>query len=239
MRQLVALFTSLVVVAAAASAADKGLMVRERTNSNGKVMEVTTYYTADKTVIDAPRQRTIVDLSAKTMTMIDKAARSYTVTTFDAMRRQGDVMRQQLAAQPEDQRKKVLGPAVEAAEVKTQATGKSDTILGHPAKEYEVQAGPVSGLVWMAAGVAVPAAKQAWDKQQAAMRPFSRAMDRYTDAVAALGGFPVRTATTMKVEGTPDRVSEKEVLEIKEAAPPPDMLAVPEGFNKVTLPGLG
>src|SRR4029453_9679347 len=94
MRQLVALFTSLVVVAAAASAADKGLMVRERTNSNGKVMEVTTYYTADKRVIDAPRQRTIVDLSAKTMTMIDKAARSYTVTTFDAMRRRGDGMGQ-------------------------------------------------------------------------------------------------------------------------------------------------
>src|SRR4029453_14838040 len=93
MRQLAALFTSLVVVAAA-SAADKGLMGPQATNPNGKVMEVTTYYTADKRVIDAPRQRTIVDLSAKTMTMIDKAARSYTVTTFDAMRRRGDGMGQ-------------------------------------------------------------------------------------------------------------------------------------------------
>jgi hypothetical protein len=223
-------------LASTAVAADAtGLMVRERTNANGAVTEVTTYYTADKVITDAPRQRTVVDLSAKTVTMVDKAAKSYAVAPFDAMGRQGEAMRQRFTAMPEEQRKKIVG---DAADAKVKPTGKSETILGRPAKEYEISAGPVTGLVWVVEGVAVPAGRAAWEKQQSGIRPYVRPIDRYTDAIAGMKGVVVRKATTMTVDGTPKPISEQEVVELKETAPPADMLGVPEGFNKVALPGI-
>lgn len=234
MRSVAAVFV--LYLATAAVAADAaGLMVRERTNANGSVTEITTYYTADKAVTDGPRQRTVVDLTAKTVTMVDKAARSYAVAPFDAMRRQGETMRQRFASMPEEQRKKIAG---DGAEAKTTPTGKSETILGRPAKEYEIRSGPVTGLVWIAEGVTVPAAKPAWDKEQAGMRPYTRPIDGYSDAVAAMKGLAVRKATTMTVDGTPKAISEQEIVEIEEMVPPAEMLTVPEGFNKVGLPGL-
>ena len=51
-------------------------------------------------------------------------------------------------------------------------------------------------------------------------------------------GVVVRKATTMTVDGTPKPISEQEVVELKETAPPADVLGVPEGFNKVALPGI-
>src|SRR5262245_39688122 len=234
MRSLTAaLLLSLATPALAADAT--GLMVRERTNANGTVTEITTYYTADKVVTDAPRQRTVVDLTAKTVTMIDKSARSYAVAPFDALARQGETMKQRFAAMPEEQRKKIVG---DAADAKITPTGKTETILGRPAKEYQISAGPVSGLVWVAESVAMPAAKAALDKEQAGLRPYVRAIDRYADAIAGMKGVAVRKATTITADGTSKPISEQEVVELKEMPPPAEMLSVPEGFNKVGVPGL-
>ena len=81
-------------------------------------------------------------MTAKTVTMVDKAAKSYAVAPFDAMGRQGEAMRQRFTAMPEEQRKKIVG---EAADAKVKPTGKSETILGRPAKEYEIGAGARDG----------------------------------------------------------------------------------------------
>jgi hypothetical protein len=233
MRNLAALL-ALVLAAASVHAAD-GLLVRERTTANGSVTEVTTYYTADKVVTDAPRQRTVIDLTAKTVTLIDKAAKSYALVTFDALRRQGKTMRERFDAMPEDARKKMTGDGASAT---IKQTGKTATILDHPAKEYEIKSGPVSGLVWMAEDVKVPAAKPTWDKEQASMRPYARPVDNYGDAIAGLKGIAVRKATTLTAEGAQKPISEQEVAELREATPPADALTVPEGFSKTELPGL-
>ena len=211
------------------------LTVRERTVNDTNTIEATSYYTADKTVSINPRQRTIVDLGAKTVTMIDLQSKSYAVTSFDDMRKQGEAMRQRFESAPPEQRERLTGgdPAVT-----TTPTGRSETIAGHEAKEYTIEVGPVSGQVWVAESITVPASKPTWDKESAAIRAFARPVDRYADAMAALPGLVLRRVTTI-TSGDRKSVTTTEVVELSAQGPPPEALVVPEGFNKVNLPGFG
>jgi hypothetical protein len=223
-------FALLLVPAARAAGGD--LTVRERTVIDGKTIESTNYYTADKSVTDGPRQRTVVDMTAKTVTMIDKASRSYAVTTFDAMLQQGETMRQRVESAPPDVRQRMTGGDVS---VTTKPTGKTEKIAGRDAKQYTIEAGPVSGEVWVA-DVKTPAGKDAWDKESAKIRPFARPVDRFADAILALPGLPMRKVTTVTA-GDRKATTTSEVTEVSDQSPPLDALTVPEGFNLVKLPG--
>jgi hypothetical protein len=234
MRSHVRLLAFALLLVPAARAAGGDLTVRERIVSDGKTAESTTYYTADKNVSDGPRQRTVVDLTAKTVTMIDKESHSYAVATFDAMLQQGETMRQRVESAPPDVRQRMTGGDVS---VTTKPTGKTEKIAGRDAKQYTIEAGPVSGEVWVAEDVKAPAGKEAWDKQSAKIRPFARPADRFADAIVALPGLPMRKVTTVTA-GDRKSVTTIEVVEVSEKAPPPEALAVPEGFNLVKLPGL-
>jgi hypothetical protein len=223
-------FALLLVPAARAAGGD--LTVRERYVTDGQTTEVTNYYTADKSINDGPRQRTVVDMTAKTVTMIDKASHSYAVTTFDSMLQQGETMRQRVESAPPDVRQRMTGGDVS---VTTKPTGKTEKIAGRDAKQYTIEAGPVSGEVWVA-DVKMPAGKDAWDKQSAKIRPFARPTDRFADAILALPGLPMRKVTTVTA-GDRKSTTTSEVTEVSEQSPPPDALTVPEGFNLVKLPG--
>src|SRR5262249_39731238 len=111
----------------AARAAGGDLTVRERIGTDRKTSETTAYYPADKNVSDNPRQRTVVDLTAKTVTMIDKDSHSYAVTSFDALLQQGETMRQRVETAPPDVRQRMTGGEVS---VTTTPTGKTEKIAG-------------------------------------------------------------------------------------------------------------
>src|SRR5262245_25153770 len=76
------------VLAAGAAGRDSALTVHQRLVPPGDrkgITEETEYYSGNKLVIDSPTRRWIVDLDAKTATNVDKDARSYTVSSLDAV----------------------------------------------------------------------------------------------------------------------------------------------------------
>ena len=56
-------------------------------------------------------------------------------------------------------------------------------------------------------------------------------MKRLGDAMEKLEGFPLRTRMEMKAGPQAVTVS-NEVLEVKDASPPADMLKIPSGYTK-------
>ena len=88
------LICGLLLVAPAARAGDLTIRQRTTTNAAGQSItrEETQYAHGDLLVIDAADTRTIVDVVAKTMTVADKAKKTYFVMTFDDMRKQAEAV---------------------------------------------------------------------------------------------------------------------------------------------------
>jgi hypothetical protein len=224
------------LVASLVDAAD--LMIRQRssgTMGGPTPTEETVYIAGDKIVTDSPTMRTIVDLQQETITSADKAKKAYSVTTFAELRAQMDMIRSSLESLPPEQRKQMGALFDDSEAVTIKATGKTDTIAGYPAKEHSVRGGPYTGAVWTTDAVAKPAAFAKWkgieQTRGGAARRLGEAMDR-------LEGFPLRTRIEMKA-GPQAVTLSNEVLELKDASPPKEMLAVPAGFTKQAgrLPG--
>ncbi len=231
------ILASLLCIAAACGgpARPTDLAVRERSSGGGRVAEQTTYYAGRKTVVDGERQRTVIDLDAKTITMIDKASKSYAVTTFDNVRGQGDALKKRFDALPPEEQQKMTGGD---QPVTTKATGKTEQIAGYEATEYLVEVGPLSGSIWVTEAVEPPAVKHDWETTSSSMRGFTRIIDRFSDALLGLKGLPLRKVITT-TRGDDKSVGTTEVLEVIASPVPAEMLTVPEGYNKVALPGQG
>src|SRR5262244_276601 len=127
----------LLLLAAAVDAKD--LVVKQRSSSGfggGTPNDETVYITDDKMVTDSAGVRTIVDLGKQDMTSIDKAQKTYTVVTFDDLRKQMDMLRQSLDSMPPDARKQMAALFDDSQPVVIKETGKTETIAGHSAKEH-------------------------------------------------------------------------------------------------------
>jgi hypothetical protein len=225
----------LLLLAAVADAKD--LVVKQRSSSGfggGAPNDETVYITNDKIVTDSSSVRTIVDLEKQNITSIDKAQKSYTVATFDELRKQMDMLRQSLDSMPPDARKQMAALFDDSQPVVIKETGKTETIAGHSAKEHSLSGGPYSGYVWTTEEVATPAAFTKW-KELEGMR--GGAARRLGEAMQKLKGFPLRTKIDMKTGGNPISLT-NEVTGVKEGNPPKDVLTVPPGYAKTTPRGM-
>jgi len=196
--------------------------------------EETVYLAGDKIITDSSTNRTIVDLKAQTITGADKMKRTYNLLTFDQLHAQMQALKKSIANLPPEARQQLGGLFDEGADVTTSATGKTQTIAGHAAKEYSVSGGPYSGSVWMTEEIATPTEFKEWKRIQ---DEGSGAAQRLGEALGKLDGFPLRTRiqVTNATGGQPMQLS-NEVLEVREGSPPTDVLTVPPGFTKQAAP---
>ncbi len=208
------------------------LILRQRTTLTGgprpaPPREQTQYFSGRTMVIDDDDARSIVDLSAKTLTVVDKRQRTYTVTSFDDLRARAEAMRRRLRTMPPEARQ-MLGMD---ARVSVEATGKREEIAGHGAREHRVSAGPATGSVWVTDEVAMPAGTQEWEQLSATLGGRDAPGAKLAEALAELKGIPLRSIMTVAT-GQSRMTSTTEVVEVREAPAPPDVLRVPDGFRK-------
>ena len=216
----------------------KDLTIRQRssgTMSGPAPTEETVYIAGDKIVTESPAVRTIVDLDKKTITSADKAKKAYSVTTFDELRAQMDMIRQSLESLPPEQRKQMGALFDDSEPVTIKPTGRTETIAGYPAKEHSLSGGPYNGTVWTTDAIEKPAAFIKWKGIEQTRGGAAR---RLGEAMEKLEGFPLRTRIEMKA-GPQAVTLSNEVLEVKTARPPADVLVVPPGYTKQTgrMPG--
>ena len=225
----------LALVLVAEAAAGKDLVLRQRAWGPGRPKpgeEQTEYFSGGKIVIASPRLRTIVDLKARTWTLIELQRKSYRVVTFDDLRRARDRTAAALKRLPPAERK-ALG-ADDA--ISLRPTGRTAEIAGHAAKEYAVSGGAASGSVWVSEEIAAPEEAREWDQLSTSLGDLPGPYAAFKAATATLKGVPLRTDVTLPMG--PGKVeSGTEVLEVREEAPPADLLAVPAGFTRVAPPG--
>lgn len=218
------------VVPALARAAD--LTVRQQVTATGPrtdTHEVTEYITATRRITDDPGHRTIVDLDAKTITMVDKAKHTYTVTTFDDLRQQMERASKRIDALPPEARKMLGGMS---GDVTLEPTGRTERIAGYEAKEYAIRGGAISGSVWATDAITVPAKAADWERFRGAVGGPQGPGSRLGEAMAKLKGFSLRTQVRYSL-GPMTGGFTTEVLSVSEQAPPPDVTEVPATARKV------
>lgn len=222
----------LVAIAANAPAAD--LMVRQRLTTTGgpgggpRTEESTEYITAKLSVSDGSSSRTIVDLEAKTLTMIDKQRKTYAVMTFDDLRRRGEEMRKKLDELPPEVRRRMSGDA----DATVKPTGRTERIAGYDAKEYSLEAGIMKGSIWTTEAIPTPGDRQQWKQFASASGATQGPGGKVTEALANIEGFPLRTVITQEM-GPVKVTMTNETLEVRQQSPPPGMVTVPDGFRRM------
>jgi hypothetical protein len=121
-----------------ARATSEGLAIRQRINVSGMQRpdrEQTLYYTPAVRITDDVRTTSIIDLDRRTVTFIDKQAKTYSVTTFDELAARDD---------RHDDRVRELPPQVrdmvESGDpVKITPTGRTLEVAGQATREYKVE----------------------------------------------------------------------------------------------------
>ncbi len=230
MRVVVAGLLTALVLPPVGRAAD--LTVRQRVTTTGpraESHEATEYVTATRRITDDPARRTIVDLEAKTLTVLDKTRKTYTVTTFDELGQQMERARKQLDAMPPEARK-MMGAM--DAEVTLQPTGKTEKIAGYEAKEYALSGGPTTGTVWATEEIALPSKAEDWEKFRGAVGGSSGPGSKLGEAMARLKGFPLRTNVTYTM-GPVTAGFATEVLSVTQQAAPPEVTTIPADARRV------
>ena len=218
-----------VLLAATVGATD--LVVHQRLSNglpgSGASTE-TVYLAGDKMVTDAGTTRTIVDLAKQTITSIDVTKRTYTVVTFDDLTAQMDALKKSLESLPPEARRQMGALFDEGGPVTVTPSGKTERIAGYDAKEYVLKGGQYSGSVWATDAIATPAAFAKWKRIEQSRGGAGRQLG---EAMSRITGFPLRTRIEAKA-GPRSMVLSNEVLDVKEGAPPAEMLVVPAGFTK-------
>jgi len=218
------------------AAGSKDLVLRRRigVDQPGTVVRETVYYWSDtRRVADDPRFRTIFDRSAKTVTVVDKSNRTYYVRTFDDLLRMRETLRKRFESLSLDDRKSWgLDERVTLT-----PTGQSEKIAGYEANEYQIDGGPIGGTVWIAEGIKTGTEWPDWEKIEATVGSAGYAGRQLAEAINQLGGFPVRTSMKFTVAGRPESAV-AEVVEVRKMSLPPEMLAIPDRFEKVPAPPL-
>lgn len=229
---------ALVVLGGAARADDLTLRQRTTTTAGGKshVREEMQYAHAGLLVIDAPDSRTIVDVDARTMTVADKAAKTYVVMTFDDLRRQAEAVQRRADRMPPDVQRMLDDMLGAGKAIALTPTGKQDTIAGYVAHEYALAGGPFRGSIWTTDAIAVPAGVRRWRELSASATAQAGPARPLAEALAQVKGMPLRTGMAATLGRDGSFTTAIEVLEVRRAAPPPDVLRVPPGFTKTAAP---
>jgi len=225
-----------VALSLAAPVGAKDLVVRQRsaTGVPGTApREEMVYFAGSKVVNDSAAARTIVDLDAQTITAADKTKRTYTVVTFDELGAQLEMLRKELDKLPPEAKKMMGALFEEGPPVAVKPTGKTDTIAGYPAAQYALAGGPYTGSVWTTESIPTPAEFRRWKRIEQSSGASRGPGRQLGEAMEKLKGFALRTHIETKTAGQSFVVS-SEVLDVKEASPPAEMLSVPFGFTRQT-----
>jgi hypothetical protein len=210
---------------------DGPLMVRARTTAaGGPMIEAELYWSGNKRVTEQKKQRMIFDIDSKTVTVVDKQHKQYSIRSFDEILKQREVLNKRFDAMSQQQRERVgLGKPITL-----KPTGKTEKIVGYTAKEYVLDGGPFAGSMWIAEDLQ-PATWRQWQQVVANAESSGYAGRQLAEAIASQGGFLVRSELTLNLGAKPISLS-TEVIEVSAKAAPPDLLVVPEGFHKVEAP---
>jgi len=206
----------------------KGLILHQRvTIGSGAPYEETQFFSDGKSVRDDPQQRTVVDVDAKSITVLTKSSKMYKVARLDDVRREDEQQKASLASLPAEARK-TLG-IDEPATLKP--TGQTQKIAGYKAKEYAISGGGMSGTVWVTDAIDPGAGAYAWENR-AGLTGGARGgpAGKLAEALAGLKGLPLRTAFTVG-SGAARVTTTIEVLQVEKKALPADILEVPRDYR--------
>jgi hypothetical protein len=229
--------SALLLVAAPALAGDLTIRQRTTTSAAGRsdIREEMQYAHGNVLAIDAVDTRTIVDVATRTMTVADKAKKTYFVMSFDDLRKQGDAVRRRVAKMPPDVRKMLEEMLGSGGAVTLRPTGKHETIAGFQASEQELSGGPFRGTIWTTDAIELPEGVRRWRELAAAATAEGGPARPLAEALARVSGLPLRSTMTATV-GPASFTTTIEVLEASTKTPPPDKLALPPGFARVDAP---
>lgn len=227
------LSAALLVVSWTTARADDDLILLQRIIISGAAegpREQMQYYSPSMRVTDDERFRSIIDLDNKTLTSINKSAKTYSVVTFAELNKR---------YASHDQRVKDLPPQVRDMihaddKVTLLATGKTENIAGYPAKEYGINGKGVTGTVWVTDKLAFGARNDEWLRLADLFGGKSTPGGHLDDALAELKGVPLRR--TVRMEPLP--LVTTEVVQVKRGPIPAELKRVPQGFTK-TEPAAG
>jgi hypothetical protein len=231
------------------SASDLILRSRVSVSNREAPSQITQYWTAKRLVEDLERMRILVDLEARTVTVIHKSAKTYEVRTFEDFHRLGEEAakqleqtRKQLAEMSPEARIRMpamaramaamaeIGPPGPAWTLKR--TGRSERIAGHDAQEISISAGPIHGAAWVASKLQPPFNTE----DIAALRAATRGMPRFglnpIDLFELERGVLLRSELTLPEPG--GLTVTMDVVEVKKEAPPAEIVGVPAGFTRGT-----
>jgi hypothetical protein len=236
------LLLALAFVAVAVPAWPADLMLRSKVTTSGGpkggTREETEWLTPTRIVNDSADERSIIDLDAKTVTIADKSERTWFRMDMNALRKQAeDVQAHVKSLPPEAQQmmEKMMGKPGEAT---LQPTGKTEKIAGYDAKEYAIKAGMMQGSLWVTDALQPPFDVAKWQEYaSSAMMPKGPGRG-IAEAFAKIRGIPLRRTMTATGFGGGGQTftSTMEVVEVKQASPPADVLKVPEGYKEITPP---
>jgi hypothetical protein len=157
--------------------------------------------------------------------------------TFDDLRRQAEAVRRRARTMPPEARKALDELLGGADAVQLEPTGRRETIAGFPATEQALKGGPFQGSIWATDAVEVPDGVRRWRELSADSTSAAGPARPLTQALARVRGLPLRTSMTANVGGSRFATA-TEVLEVRRAPVPRDVLAVPAGFKKVAAPAV-
>lgn len=234
-----------------AIAMSKDLVFDQRLNpAIDGVSEQKQYLSEKKLITDGPVVRTIVDAETKTVTIADKENKVYTVVPFQTLRSRLDsslsrrsdnkaVQDESFKRLPPDAQARVTAQldqfrsqqAAEGVPIAVAATGRSETIAGHQAKEYALNGGTVTGTVWAAEDLTI--SPELMEMAQARTGN-DKNVARIAQAFRALKGLPL--ASTITISFGQDKVTRSiTTASITEGKAPADVAGPPAGFKQLDL----
>ncbi len=216
-------------LAAAGCGGTSDLAIRQRVTDSRSATtphEEMQYLTTSGRITDDAHVRTIVDLRANTLTTIDKDKKTYSIVTFDELRRESAAQERRLRGAPSEVMQ-MLDPPMQLA-----PTGKRQRILGRETTEYAFSAGEMTGSVWVTTELQVPTDPAAWQRFVNAMHGLHGSTGKVAEGIAALGGLPLRATSTVTI-GQDSATIITEVLDVQRQSPPPELGTIPEGFRQV------
>lgn len=176
------------------------------------------YWSARTRVHDNPQQRLIVDLDAKTVTFVNKKARTYIVRTLD-----------------EIVRPRRTRPTTEkGTDLVLTRTENTEQIAGYAARQYTFADDIVRGSVWVTTELRPPRAWRDWEPMIAYLEGASSGVG-LAKTVAELDGYALRTE--IAIVGSDETATITTQVSAVTVGPwAQDITIVPPGFRKVTEP---
>lgn len=207
------------------------LIIKRKVVAAGGPQDSSVYWGPRYRVTDDANRRISFDLDTKTVTVLDKKSNAYFTMTFDQVLAQRKQQDERFQALPIDQRAKAgLDKPIELT-----ATGKTETILGHPAKEYTFGAGQLSGSVWIAEGIDPPPNWAQWNDVIANVESSGYAGRQVSEAISRVKGYPVRSTLDIAIGQQRAKFS-LEVTEASFGTMPDEVTRLPPGAIKAESP---